>query len=310
MTSSEDRDAAPTELRTTTSDGVEIAVVHLGGTGDPLLFAHATGFCATVWRPVVRELERLGGIGSCWAIDARGHGRSTRPSDGNFHWDGTATDVLAAIDAVDAHSGSASNASAAADAGSRRWRGVGHSMGGAALLLAEARRPATFDGLWLYEPIVFPPSETSNEGGAALAAGAARRRSGFDSTSAARANYASKPPMATFEPAALDGYLERGLVAEEDGPGVRLSCRPEDESQTYLMGGRHSAWHDLSDIACPTIVACGSTAVAGPAAFAPGIAARLHDGTLEEHATLGHFGPMEAPAELAASIAAALGRRR
>ena len=31
MTSSEDRDAAPTELRTTTSDGVEIAVVVGGG---------------------------------------------------------------------------------------------------------------------------------------------------------------------------------------------------------------------------------------------------------------------------------------
>ena len=308
MTSNEDRDAATTELRTVTSDGVEIAVVHLGGTGDPVLFAHATGFCATVWRPVVRELEALGGIGSCWAIDARGHGHSTRPSDGNFHWDGTATDVLAAIDAVEARSGTASDGSAAA--GTPRWRGVGHSMGGAALLLAEARRPATFGSLWLYEPIVFPPSEISNEGGAALAAGAARRRSGFESAGAARANYASKPPMASFDPAALDGYLERGLVTDEDGPGVRLSCRPEDESQTYLMGGRHSAWHDLADIACPTIIACGSTAVDGPAAFATGIAGRLHDGTLEEHVTLGHFGPMEAPAELAASIAAALGRRR
>jgi hypothetical protein len=42
----------------------------------------------------------------------------------------------------------------------------------------------------------------------------------------------------------------------------------------------------------------------GPAAFAPEIAAALPHGVLERHGHLGHFGPLEAPSELAESVRA------
>ena len=57
-----------------------------------------------------------------------------------------------------------------------------------------------------------------------------------------------------------------------------------------------------------------STKVAGPpaynpppAAFAPAVADALPHGVLEEHPELGHFGPLQDPAAMAASISAALG---
>lgn len=270
------------------SHGVTVDYLHLGGDGAPLLFAHATGFCATVWRPVAQALpDRY----SCWALDFRGHGRTNSPVDGDFDWQGTADDVLAVIDAV---------------ASPGPWFGVGHSMGGAALLLAEQRRPGTLAAAWVYEPIVFPGTiPPGSDRGNPLAEAARRRRAGFESAAAARDNYSSKPPMNAFDPRALDGYLERGLAEAPDGT-VRLACEPADEASVYEMGPVHSAWEHLAEVSCPVTVAVGDTSVPGPAAFAAPVAGRLPHGRLEPHPDLGHFGPLEAPDRIAAAIAGSL----
>ena len=111
--------------RSTSADGVEIAVYEFGGAGETLLVAHATGFCATMYRPLGAELvDRFRIV----ALDFRGHGRSARPvRDDDFGWDRMAEDVLAVVERLDPP-----------------IAGFGHSMGGAALLLAEERRPGTF----------------------------------------------------------------------------------------------------------------------------------------------------------------------
>ena len=84
------------------SDDVSVHFTHPGGDGPPLLLAHATGFCADVWRPVAAALA---GDFDCWALDFRGHGRSDVPASGSFDWEGTADDVLAVIDAARASDG-------------------------------------------------------------------------------------------------------------------------------------------------------------------------------------------------------------
>lgn len=270
------------------TDGGELALYDFGGDGaSDVLLVHATGFCAGVWTPVVAHLDG-------WrtsALDVRGHGRSTTPPSG-MDWHGTARDVLDAVDAL----------------GLERPFGVGHSMGGASLLLAELARPGTFRALWVFEPIVFPTAGAA-EGGVPvenpLAAGARRRRSRFDSAEDAYANFASKPPLSALAPAALAAYVEYGFDVLPDG-AIELRCAPETEARTYEMGMRHGGFERLGEIRCPVTVLRGLEDRPGPASVAPLVAEALPAGVLEDHPELGHFGPLEDPRAMAASIRSAV----
>lgn len=265
----------------TSPDGTPIATYDLGGPGDDLLLVHATGFCAGVWTPIAAATAHHRRA----ALDVRGHGRSGIPDLG-MHWGGTADDVLATIDAL----------------GLERPFGVGHSMGGASLVLAEQARPGTFRGLWLFEPIIFPPAMRVGDGTAnPLAEGARRRRSRFDSPLAAYENFARKPPLSDLSPAALSAYVRYGFEEQPDG-SVELRCRPEVEASTYEMGGVHRAFDHLGEVHCPVTVVRGADHIPGPASFAPRVAEELPRGVGEDHPELGHFGPLQDPAAMAASI--------
>jgi pimeloyl-ACP methyl ester carboxylesterase len=269
-----------------TSDGFDLAVHELGGTGRPTLLCHATGFHGAVWAPLAAE---LGDGFERWAMDFRAHGESTVAPGMRLEWADFAEDVLAVVDGLDLPSGEV--------------LGVGHSMGGAALLLAEQARPGTFAGLWLYEPVTPPPGALAAAGGGSLLAdGAARRRASFPSAADALTNFAAKPPLNVLRADVLHAYVRHGFVAGEDGE-VHLACRPQDESQIYRGGGAHDAFEHLAEVACPVVVARGRDEP-GPVVFADAVAAALPHGRLEDHAPLAHFGPLEAPATCAAAVAA------
>ena len=213
---------------TRTPDGVDIAWYDLadetgaGHGGRPVLLCHATGFHGHVWLPTA---ERLGAAGfHCYSFDERGHGDSGRPADGDFAWTGFATDALAVIEA--------------AGLGGRRPLAAGWSCGGALLLLAEQRMPATFRSLYLFEPVV-PPIEWSTPpfdmpAENPLAAGARRRREVFPTRQAAYDNYASKPPLERAAREALRAYVDFGFDDLPDGT-VRLKCRGEDEAAIFFI---------------------------------------------------------------------------
>lgn len=266
--------------RVDSSSGVELATYDLGGDGRDALLVHANGFCAGVLAPLARELDPW----HCVAFDARAHGRSGSPN-GDVAWEGHRDDVLAVLD----------------DAGLDRPVGIGHSMGGAALLLAEQRRPGTFAALWLFEPIVFPSTVSRPAGESPLATGAMRRRERFDSREAAFTNFAAKRPLNELSTECLAAYVEHGFDVRDDGSAV-LRCRPAAEAEGYRMGIRHGAWDNLGAVRCPVVVARGAEMEPGPATAAPMIAEALPAGRLEEHPELGHFGPMADPAGVARSI--------
>lgn len=263
------------------TDGVTVALHDLGGDGPPLLLAHATGFHGRVWEPVAAHLPDF----HCFAPDLRGHGDSVIPPGLAFEWSGFASDILAIVEAM----------------GWTDLGAAGHSKGGAALLLAEQRRPGTFRSLYLFEPIVFPPFDGPVPVSNPLADGARRRRDRFDSYDAAYANFASKPPLDALHPAALRAYVDGGFAQQADGTVV-LKCRPETEAEVYTMGSQHDAYVHLADVRCPVTVAAGVEIPFSPSSFAPPIVSALPHGRLERHDDLGHFGPLEDPATIARAI--------
>lgn len=135
-----------------------------------------------------------------------------------------------------------------------------------------------------------------------LADGAERRRPTFSSLPAALENYASKPPLNVARADALHAYVRHGFVPGEDG-AIHLACRPADEARIFRGAGAAVVFERLAEVQCPARIVCGVTDQ-GPVAFAPDVAAALPQGELERRDHLGHFGPLEAPAELAASIRA------
>ena len=85
---------------------------------------------------------------------------------------------------------------------------------------------------------------------------ARRRRSTFESYDAALANFASKPPLNAFTPAALEAYVRFGFRQGADGQ-VHLKCPPEIEAGTFELGGKHDTWSLLPSIETPVLVLAG-----------------------------------------------------
>lgn len=274
--------------RLLSTDGVELSVHDLApGEGAALLFAHATGLCAGVWRPVA---ARLAPAFHAYGLDLRGHGGSTLPGGRTEGiWRGFADDVLTTV----------------AGLGLDRPVGVGHSSGGAALLMAEAARPGTFSALWCYEPIIWSEPASARARAARMAAAARRRRAQFRSRTEAYENFAAKPPFSLLDPDALRAYVDGAFCDGPDGT-VTLSCTREVEAAVYLGALEDDRFARLADVTCPVVVAVGGrTDAIGPDRGAALVGA-LPDGRLRVFEALSHFGPLEDPAAVAQAILADL----
>jgi pimeloyl-ACP methyl ester carboxylesterase len=284
-------------LHVPSSDGVVVAVHDLAGSDGPdrpvVLVAHATGFHGHAYLPVA---EALAPRYHTVAFDFRGHGDTPLAPGWEVEWAGYGDDAVTAADAV------------ATRASDRPLIGFGHSMGGTGLLLAAQRRPELFGRLVLFEPIV-PPIDTldappDSHPVSDLVTATRRRRTLFPSIGAALANYASKPPMSSFDPDALDAYVRFGFFPDVDGAGVRLKCDPELEAGTFLAGTTQRTWELLGKITVPVVVAAGRVEDGGPSRFAEAVADELPHGTFVELPELDHFGPMTHPRLIAELIAA------
>jgi len=188
----------------------------------PLLFCHATGFCASVYK---RMLQPLSDRFDIFALDMRGHGRTSLPADpGTLRsWDIYADDVASFLNS-EARDG---------------WTLSGHSMGGVVVAMASRGRKDV-SAIRLIEPVAMPPATALLARTPIwphiaqrfpLVRGARQRRSVWPARGDVMASYDRKKIFRSWAPGVLADYLEDGLV-DADG-GVRLSCAPAWEAATF-----------------------------------------------------------------------------
>jgi pimeloyl-ACP methyl ester carboxylesterase len=263
------------------TDGNTIAVYEFGGSGEPLLLVHATGFCAPMYRAFARELtDTFRVVG----IDVRGHGNSSAQPDIDLNWDRIADDVLAVASRI----------------GDGPLHAFGHSMGGGVLSLAEHLHPGTFRSFFLYEPIAFP-SDFPMTGQNFMANAARRRRDTFTSREEALYRYAGRPPLNSIRAEFLVDYIDNGFVDNTDGT-VSLKCLPDNEARIFEEA-RAMQIERVADVVTPTVVAVGQTHESlDPALLGPFVAKGLANATLLHYDHIGHFGPFEDPFTVAHDI--------
>lgn len=280
-------------IRLHTDDGASIAVHAMAGRADmaPLLISHATGFHARCYQPVA---DALGDRFCVFGIDHRGHGDSTAPPGWSVDWHRFGVDTLEVARTIAPEGGLV---------------GIGHSMGGASLLMAAHAAPDMFSHLVLFEPIAHPPRGSGLTGvemrSLPIVQGALRRRRRFPSKVTAHDNYASKPPMSQMTPEVLTNYVEHGFrdVIGDDGIAeVELCCAPEFEADIFMGGRDNGVWELLHEVETPCTVIGGHVEAMQPSASTEQIADELPAGRYLLLAHQTHFGPFSHPDELAALV--------
>ena len=256
----------------------------------PLLFLHATGFCASAY---AQMLSALGGAYDVYALDLRGHGRTRLPAEPEAlrSWKPYRDDVRAFLDRE------------------RRdgWALAGHSLGAAtALLAAEGRRDIA--ALKLIEPVAMPawlsalaktPVWPVFAGRMNLVRQAARRRSAWSDRDSVIFSYSRKVLFKSWAPGVLEDYLKDGLM--DVAGGVRLACAPEWEAATFAAQA-NDFWQAAANAPAPLSIFAakepGSTVRTFARARFRKLGARI---MVDDEA--GHLAPMQKPRELAAFLA-------
>ncbi len=266
----------------------------LRDTGAPFLFAHATGFHGRVWDQTLHHL------GPRWAfcLDQRGHGKSETALISN--WEVFGEDLSKVVESLNL----------------RSVIGVGHSMGGHAMVEAAVLQSHRFKRLLLIDPVIGPPdlyvdppplpSSIADEGHPA-----GRRRDLFESPEAMYARFRKKAPFCHFVPEALRDYCDYGLNASTDPPGFRLACPPQVEASIYMSArSNRKIFKSIEQVSVPVTVLRAkqpdpdrnmmdfSSSPTWPAlalTFADGLDIHLPEAS--------HFIPMESPALTARWVA-------
>lgn len=257
-------------------------------------WAHATGFNAATYLPLLR---RLAGHFNVLAWDMRGHGESTAMADPDRlrNWEPFYEDLTQYLGSLDGP-----------------LLLAGHSVGAVCSLFAASRLGSRVRGLCLVDPILMCGTAAAGFGlmkrlglgdRHPLVSGALRRRRAFGSWDDALRTYAGKQVFADWEPAFLAAYVEGGLKTTADG--VELRCAPAWEARQFATT-EHDPWPPLRDLQSPVLLVQAERA----STILPGAVrkfVRHHPDTRHSlYAGTSHFVPMETSGRLSEDMASFL----
>ncbi len=189
-----------------------------------VVFLHANGFNAQTYRAILAPLAASLRI---LAVDQRGHGATTLPTvtEGRTSWYDLRDDLLALLEALDLSDVVLS----------------GHSMGGAASVMAAAAAPERVRSLQLFDPVVMTADirRAANSGDlppSPLVHGALRRRDVFPSRQAVLEAYRGRDAFRTWPEPMLEDYIAAGFKDLPDGQAA-LACTPAWEASNFISHG-------------------------------------------------------------------------
>ncbi|CAK9033600.1 unnamed protein product [Durusdinium trenchii] len=216
------------------------------------LLLHANGLCKNVWRPFAASLARqlkvdlklqsnrrqevlswsVGDL-QLLSLDLKGHGLAAARSSKEVDWMEWKRQVEEVLDDFVAEMPEAPD----------KIVGVGHSLGGAALLLTQAAR-SRFSSIYIFEPMylfveeklasmVGLPIINSERWVPPLVEKTLRRRSLWANRQEAELDLSSKRFFAAWDEGARQGYFEGGLIGDQP---TRLACSPVDEAAVFSSG--------------------------------------------------------------------------
>ncbi|MEZ5921005.1 MAG: alpha/beta hydrolase [Parvularculaceae bacterium] len=281
-------------LRIAISDG-DLHVLRFGRKGaPPLLFAHANGFCASAYRQM---LMLLGDAFDVYAVDLRGHGKTSLPTENPKHRGLSlfGRDVSELLDRL------------ADEIAHARWRLAGHSLGGVAVTFASAGREDV-EELRLIEPVAMSPYYRMLAstpfwplvaGKTYLVRAARRRRARWRTRSEVFERYRRKGLFKPFAAGVLEDYLEDGL--SDDADGVALSCAPLWEA-TNFAAQADDFWAALKKAPAPVSVLAANHPQTSTVSRAAARRFRQLGASVEIIDGPTHLIPFEAPARAASFL--------
>lgn len=274
------------ELHIIPANGQQIAVWDWPGEGPPFLFVHATGFHGRCWDRILEHFPER----RCIAIDARGHGRSSKPAP-PVRWRDWGHDLAAVAEYFHL----------------RDTVGIGHSSGGHTTVQCAALRPETYRTLLLIDPTIFPRELY----GAPFpdVSFTLRRKNHWHGADEMFERFKGREPFSRWDAGILRDYCDYGLLPE--GDHFVLACPPATEASIYETSRlvESDIYPEIAQIRHPVVVMRASRTrradvfELGASPTAPDLASRFANGreVVLEDAT--HYIPMESPARVVEEIA-------
>jgi len=232
------QERAPQERRVAVDGGELCYFEWEGASRDVALFVHATGFHARVWDATIRALPAEQ---RAISIDQLGHGRSTKR--GPYTWERFGAALSSAIEALDL----------------RRIVGVGHSMGGHALVQAAAAHLERFERLVLIDPVIMDPAFYAH-GGSVPATfrpeehPTSKRKNDWTSWREMFERFAGRGTFGLWRRDVLEDYCRYGVLPNPDGPGFVLACPPLVEASIYSQSSGRDITPLFASISVPVTV--------------------------------------------------------